>query len=318
LKNKKEEDKTIIKHKKNTESVDLKKLKNQEKNLFKSKPEEIINPLRNRSYNKIKENPKNKILNDKSYDTNQNQRNNKLNKNEDTNNDKKIKKKEEKKIEEKNSLIKLPENKIVINSRRSKEIINEGPLKNILRNSDGKRIIRNLDDKNYKVVRFSINENNNDLINNPSIIVLSKKNQQNNNINNSRYNDEDNSVEETKDNSKDVLFIKKINNIKNKEKNSLNFSYDQNNHAKKMIDQKRILKLNPLSKSMNLNKYGDDFDKFVENFDETEISDAKLILSSDLDDIYKNIYDDSLEFKNDVFFKGLRHLDDRIGLFDKK
>ena len=85
-----------------------------------------------------------------------------------------------------------------------------------------------------------------------------------------------------------------------------------------MIDQKRILKLNPLSKSMNLNKYGDDFDKFVENFDETEISDANLILSSDLDDIYKNIYDDSLEFKNDVFFKGLRHLDEGIGLFDKK
>ena len=72
MKNKKEEDKTIIKHKKNTESVDLKKLKNQEKNLFKSKPEEINTPLRNRSYNKIEENPKNKILNDKSYDNNQN------------------------------------------------------------------------------------------------------------------------------------------------------------------------------------------------------------------------------------------------------
>jgi hypothetical protein len=134
--------------------------------------------------------------------------------------------------------------------------------------------------------------------------------------NNLRYNDEDNSNEETKDSSKDVLFIKKINNINNKEKNKLNFSFDQKNHIKKLIDQKRML--NPLSKSMNLNKYGDDFDKFVENFDKTEISDANLILSSDLDDIYKNIYDDSVEFKNDVFFKGLRHLDDRIGLFDKK
>ena len=274
----------------------MEKIKQQNKNIFKSKLEEINNPLRNRSYNKKEEIQ--------------------------TANNKKIKEREKIKTElnneNENKLFKKieEEQKIKIYSRKNTENINEAPLKNILRNSDGKRIIRNLDDKSNKVVRFSINENNKeilDLLNKPSIIVLSKKNPKNNNL---RYNDEDNSIEETKDSSKDVLFIKKINNINNKEKNKLNFSFDQKNHIKKLIDQKRML--NPLSKSMNLNKYGDDFDKFVENFDKTEISDANLILSSDLDDIYKNIYDDSVEFKNDVFFKGLRHLDEGIGLFDKK
>ncbi len=298
LENKKEnEDKNIKKHKKNTISVDMKKIKQQDKNIFKSKLEEINNPLRNLSYNKKEEiqttNNKKTKEREKIKTELNNENENKLNK-------------------------KIEEQKMKINNRKNNENIIEGPLKNILRNSDGKRIIRNLDDKSNKVVRFSINENNKeilDLLNKPSIIVLSKKNSKNNNL---RYNDEDNSNEETKDSSKDALFIKKINNTNNNEKNKLNLSYDQKNHIKKLIDQKRILKLNPLSKSMNLNKYGDDFDKFVENFDETEISDANLILSSDLDDIYKNIYDDSLEFKNDVFFKGLRHLDEGIGLFDKK
>ena len=71
------------------------------------------------------------------------------------------------------------------------------------------------------------------------------------------------------------------------------------------------------STSTHIRLYGGDFDDIIRTIIHVELNDCRTILTPDLLEIYKNIYFDNEDFKNEIFFKVLKNCDDEVGNFDK-
>ena len=71
------------------------------------------------------------------------------------------------------------------------------------------------------------------------------------------------------------------------------------------------------STSTHIRLYGGDFDDIIRTIIHVELNDCRTILTPDLLEIYKNIYFDNEDFKNEIFFKVLKNCDDEVGVFDK-
>ena len=64
--------------------------------------------------------------------------------------------------------------------------------------------------------------------------------------------------------------------------------------------------------------YGDDFDDIIRAINHSEMFDSTTILTPELLEVYKTVYFDNLDFKNDIFFKNLRNFDSNVGNFDRE
>ena len=71
------------------------------------------------------------------------------------------------------------------------------------------------------------------------------------------------------------------------------------------------------STSTHIRLYGGDFDDIIRTIIHVELNDCRTILTPELLEIYKNIYFDNEDFKNEIFFKVLKNFDDEVGNFDK-
>ena len=71
------------------------------------------------------------------------------------------------------------------------------------------------------------------------------------------------------------------------------------------------------STSTHIRLYGGDFDDIIRTIIHVELNDCRTILTPELLEIYKNIYFDNEDFKNEIFFKVLKNFDDEVGVFDK-
>ena len=71
------------------------------------------------------------------------------------------------------------------------------------------------------------------------------------------------------------------------------------------------------STSTHIRLYGGDFDDIIRTIIHVELNDCRTILTPDLLEIYKNVYFENEDFKNEIFFKVLKNFDDEVGIFDK-
>ena len=71
------------------------------------------------------------------------------------------------------------------------------------------------------------------------------------------------------------------------------------------------------STSTHIRLYGGDFDDIIRTIIHVELNDCRTILTPELLEIYKNVYFDNEDFKNEIFFKVLKNFDDEVGNFDK-
>ena len=71
------------------------------------------------------------------------------------------------------------------------------------------------------------------------------------------------------------------------------------------------------STSTHIRLYGGDFDDIIRTIIHVELNDCRTILTPELLEIYKNVYFDNEDFKNEIFFKVLKNFDDEVGVFDK-
>ena len=107
--------------------------------------------------------------------------------------------------------------------------------------------------------------------------------------------------------------------IKNKVQNDNKEKIEQEGINQNINDKKPINLIKKINKIEDENNYKKNENELMDNiFNEVEKFNAKNILKGDLEDIYKEIVKDNMDFKENIFFVNLNHYENMIGNCDNK